>query len=246
SARGAEHAHHNVRRLQRLVPHLSRALEGALQLGHLADGTRQLARVLPLMPNAALLINDQGRITLANPAAESLLRTGDGLSIDNRGHLRFAAAFSSETAALAKAMAQAIAVASGAGETPGEPLRLTRPSGAPPLLILPVPLPPPAFELWNLLEPARVLLLVIDPAAPWRGKASAIQSVFGLTPAEARVAVLVADGFTGPQTAAALGVSISTVKTHLKRCFDKIGVHSQTGLARLLGALPVDADRRLN
>jgi DNA-binding CsgD family transcriptional regulator len=240
SSRGTEQAYHNIHRMQRLVPHLSRALEGALQLGRFADGARQLASVLQLMPNPALLINGRGRIEFANAAAEILLRAGDGLSINNDGSLRLATAFPGEIAALSKALAQALAVAAGTGDVLSEPLRLTRPSGAPPLLVLPVPLPPPAFELWNVLEPARVLVLVIDPAVQWRGKASTIQAAFGLTQAEARVAVLVASGLTGSQAAVALGISASTVKTHLKHCFNKIGVHSQVALAHLLATLPID------
>jgi DNA-binding CsgD family transcriptional regulator len=240
SARGAEQAHQSVGRMQRLVPHLSRALEGTLQLGRFANGRQQLASVLQLMPNPAMLMNAKGRITFANAAAEMLLRSGDGLSIDGDGDLQFTAAFPAESAALSRMLAQALAVAIGTGETLGEPLRLTRPSGAPPLLVLPVPLPPPAFELWNMLEPASVLVLVIDPITQRRGKTSTIQSVFGLTSAEARVAILVASGLTGPQAANALGISISTVKTHLKRCFDKIGVHSQVALAHLLATLPID------
>lgn len=43
-----------------------------------------------------------------------------------------------------------------------------------------------------------------------------------------------------------LGVSPSTVKTHLKRIFDKTGVHSQVGLARVLAALPIDPTTRDN
>jgi DNA-binding CsgD family transcriptional regulator len=246
SARGAEQAHHNVRRMQRLVPHLSRALEGTLRLGHVANAARQLSSVLQLMPNPALLINARGRIVLANGAAEILLRTGDGLSIDHDGDLQFTAAFPAESVALTRMLAQALAVAAGIGDSLGEPLRLTRPSGAPPLLVLPVPLPPLAFELWNLLEPARVLLLIIDPAAQWHGRASTIQAAFGLTLAESRVAVLIASGLTGPQAADALGISITTVKTHLKRCFDKIGIHSQVALARLLATLPIDPTGGLN
>jgi DNA-binding CsgD family transcriptional regulator len=241
SVRGANRAHHNIHRMQRLVPHLTRALEGALQLGRLADGTRQLASVLQLMPNPAILINGRGRIVLTNAAAEILLRTSDGLSVDRDSGLHLTAILPTETAALSKALAQALAVAAGTGDALSEPQRLTRPSGAPPLLVLPVPLPPPTFELWNVLEPARVLVLVIDPAAQWRGKASIIRTAFGLTQAECRVAILVASGLSGPQAAKALGVSASTVKMHLKRCFNKIGVHSQVALARLFATLPIDS-----
>lgn len=240
SSRGAERADENVRRLQRLTPHLGRALDATLRLGQLADGTRQLTKVLQLMPNPALLLDGKGRITLANPAAEQLLRRGDGLTLARNGGLQLAATLPSETTALARALAQALAVASGTGTELGEPLRLSRPSGAAPLLVLPVPLPPPAFALWEMLEQARVLILIVDPSAQSRATAAAIQTTFGLTAAEARVAVLIGSGRSGPATAAMLGISPSTVKTHLKRCFEKTGVHSQVGLARILGALPID------
>jgi DNA-binding CsgD family transcriptional regulator len=239
SERGSEQADEYARRLQRLAPHLDRALEASLQMGRLADGTRQLARVMQLMPNPALLLDGKGRITQTNPPAESLLRAGDGLAFDRNGGLQLAAALPTETAALSKALMQALAVASGTGVELGGPLRLTRPSGAPPLLVLMVPLPPPAFALWELLEQARVMVLIVDPGAQSRAAVSAIQTTFGLTAAEARVAVLIASGLSGPQTAATLGVSLTTVKTHLKRCFEKTGVHSQVGLARLVGALPI-------
>jgi DNA-binding CsgD family transcriptional regulator len=238
SARGAEKAHHNVRRLQRLAPHLSRALDASLQFGRLADGARQLERVLQMMPNPALLLDGKGYITHANPAAEALLQSRDGLSFALDGGLQLTAALPAETAALSKALAQALAVASGAGDRLCEPMLLSRPSGAAPLLVMPVPLPPPTFAFWDLLERPRVLVLIVDPGAPSRAAAGAIQAAFGLTAAEARVAVMVAGGLTGPQAAAKLGLSPETVKTHLKRCFDKTGVHSQVALARLLGALP--------
>jgi DNA-binding CsgD family transcriptional regulator len=198
------------------------------------------------MPNPALLLDGRGRVTLANTAAETLVRTNDGLCFDRDGGLQLAAAMPAETAALTKTLAQALAVAAGTGDALGEPLRLTRPSGALPLLVLPVPLPPPAFELWNLLAPARVLVLIVDPAAQSDGKGFAIQSAFGLTAAEARVAELIGSGLSGPQAAATLGVSPATVKTHLRRCFEKTGVHSQVSLARMLAALPFDRVSGLN
>ena len=240
SARSAERMDENVRRVQRLTPHLSRALEATLKLGHFADGNRQLARVLQSMPNPALLLDGHGRITSANPAAELLLRMNDGLAFDRSRGLQLTATFPADVAGLSRVLAQALDVAAGTGTELGEPLRLIRPSGAAPLLVLPVPLPPPAFALWEMLEQARVLVLIIDPSAQSRTAAITIQTTFGLTAAEARVAVLIGSGLSGPQTAAMLGISHSTVKTHLKRCFEKTGVHSQVGLARILGALPVD------
>ena len=56
-----------------------------------------------------------------------------------------------------------------------------------------------------------------------------------LTPAEARVAQLVADGKTNREVAAALFLSERTVEGHLSRVYGKLGVRSRTQLARALG-----------
>jgi len=54
----------------------------------------------------------------------------------------------------------------------------------------------------------------------------------GLTPAEARIAALVADGHTNREVAAALFLTEQTVATALTRVYRKLGVRSRTELAR--------------
>lgn len=56
----------------------------------------------------------------------------------------------------------------------------------------------------------------------------------GLTPAERRVAVLVAEGRTNREVAAALFLSERTVASHLSHVYAKLGVRSRTELAREL------------
>jgi DNA-binding CsgD family transcriptional regulator len=55
-----------------------------------------------------------------------------------------------------------------------------------------------------------------------------------LTPAEERVAALVAEGRTNREVAAALFLSERTVEGHLSHVFGKLGVRSRTELARAL------------
>ena len=55
-----------------------------------------------------------------------------------------------------------------------------------------------------------------------------------LTPAEQRVAVLVAEGLTNPQIAARLFVSRTTVKTHVAHIFTKLGLCNRTQLAQMV------------
>ena len=57
----------------------------------------------------------------------------------------------------------------------------------------------------------------------------------GLTPAERRVAVLVAEGRTNREVAAALFLTERTVASHLSHIYAKLGVRSRTELARQLG-----------
>jgi DNA-binding CsgD family transcriptional regulator len=55
----------------------------------------------------------------------------------------------------------------------------------------------------------------------------------GLTPAERRVAALVADGRTNREVAAALSLGERTVETHLTHIYAKLGVRTRTELARV-------------
>jgi len=79
---------------------------------------------------------------------------------------------------------------------------------------------------------------VVDQHASPDAQAERLRAMAGLTAAEARVAALIAGGLSNMGVARALGVSTNTVKTHLVHCYDKTGVRSQAGLARLLTMIP--------
>lgn len=205
----------------------------------LPRATAQIARMLDAMPGAALLLDSQGRILRANAGAETLLREGDGILARQSGGLVLAARLRIERRRLSTAIDGALAVARGEAGDVGVPLMVTRASGRSPLLVLVTPLSPPAFSIWQASDDvAGVLVQIADPAAPTRTQAEALRRAAGLTAAEARVAALVGAGSTVPEAAKALGISALTVKSQLHRCYDKTGVRSQVGLARLLASLP--------
>jgi DNA-binding CsgD family transcriptional regulator len=62
----------------------------------------------------------------------------------------------------------------------------------------------------------------------------AAAAVYGITPAQLRVARLIIEGHDLVASAARLGVAVATTRTHLQRMFEKVGVHSQPALVRAL------------
>jgi DNA-binding CsgD family transcriptional regulator len=64
-----------------------------------------------------------------------------------------------------------------------------------------------------------------------------VERLFGLTPAEARVAALIGSGLSPRQAAEKLGISEGNVRTTLKHVFTKVGVSRQSELAVLLTKL---------
>ena len=67
--------------------------------------------------------------------------------------------------------------------------------------------------------------------------AECLTQLFGLTPAEAGLALEVVRGGSSESMACRLGISVNTVNTHLRRIFDKTSTHRQADLLKLLLAL---------
>ena len=61
-----------------------------------------------------------------------------------------------------------------------------------------------------------------------------IRGLYGLTAAEAEVALAVLDGEGVGAIADGLGISVATARTHLHRIFEKTGTKRQAELVRLI------------
>ncbi|MBX5166611.1 MULTISPECIES: helix-turn-helix transcriptional regulator [unclassified Rhizobium] len=86
---------------------------------------------------------------------------------------------------------------------------------------------------WVLLEDGKALVSFDDAETVVRRIASA-REVFGLSPAQTRLARLIVDGHDLAAASDQLGVSVNTLRTQLQRIFDKTGVRSQAALVRAL------------
>jgi len=81
-------------------------------------------------------------------------------------------------------------------------------------------------------------LLTLNPAEPRRGPEPALLCrAFGLTPAEARLATLIAEGLAPERAAEELGISTVTARNQLKAVFAKTDTHRQAELVAVLSRL---------
>ena len=97
------------------------------------------------------------------------------------------------------------------------------------------------LHCWVLLEDGKALVSFDDAETVARRIADA-QEVYGLSPAQVRLARLIVDGHDLAAAADLLAVSINTLRTQLQRIFDKTGVRSQAALVRSL--LSADAPNK--
>jgi DNA-binding CsgD family transcriptional regulator len=94
---------------------------------------------------------------------------------------------------------------------------------------------------WVVIEDGRVLLSFDDTAMMTRRVRLAAE-LYGLSPAQTRLARHLVDGQDLAQIAAASGVTVNTLRTQLQRIFDKTGARSRAALVRAL--LSIDTPTR--
>jgi len=82
------------------------------------------------------------------------------------------------------------------------------------------------------------IAFISDPQRRKRPRSETLSALFGLSPAESRVTILLADGKSLAEISQLLGVTRNTVKTQLSSIFSKTKTARQSQLIRLLAELP--------
>jgi DNA-binding CsgD family transcriptional regulator len=121
------------------------------------------------------------------------------------------------------------AILAAAGLPIGDPgggwVACCRPSGRRPYLLHVLPTP---------ADDCGTLIVLIDLDRRIEPPVEVLRRIYGLTRAESQVAMRVLNGDGLAPIAEELSVSLTTVRTHLQRIFDKTGTHRQAELVRLL------------
>lgn len=81
------------------------------------------------------------------------------------------------------------------------------------------------------------MLVLHDIQPPPLPEAAILSDLFGLTPAQIRLARLLMQGHSLPQAASATGLSRETLRTQLRSIFEKTGTGRQAELVALFSRL---------
>jgi DNA-binding CsgD family transcriptional regulator len=218
------------RTLMQVAPHVRRALSIQAELLALNATAEAVARALDYLPVGIVVVDEKGRVLQTNRSAEAILQRKDGLATSPEGTLQTARP--AETALLREVIQRA---AGGSGRRVAAvdgKFAVSRPSLRRPFAVTVSRLPSTAHVKSFRCPSAAVF--ISDPEDAEVGTEQTLLDLYRLTPAEARVGLLLMRGRNLREAADDLRVSRETVRNHLKRIYQKTSTHRQSELMRLL------------
>ena len=210
-----------------LHPHLIRAYELGERFGATRRLSGELAMVLDHSPHGLFLLSDDGVLRHANRNGERMLAQAGALRVSG-GRL---------TATNPADARRLHALIGAAGSNDGE----RRSSGS-----MALPTPNRRLPLSVTVSPVRsqrfapfapghsIVVCVTDLEAGVSVPEQRLRELFGLTPAETRLALAIFDGQTPAEAAETLGITHNTARNQLARVFEKTGANRQAALVRLI------------
>jgi DNA-binding CsgD family transcriptional regulator len=223
-------SHDDVERCRSLLPHLQRALRMYRRMAELEFERDAAFRALDQLPWGVVFVDEHHHRLLANRHADEILMAGDGLT--SRGNT-VRAQLADESARLDRLLSTALDPTGRPGSSAGGTLSITRPSGAPPLSVVVVPLDIKTEALGERHPIAAIF--VTDPDIPLDGSNQQyLRELYALTTGEARLASWLLQGKSVEEAATAIGITVNTARAYLKRIYQKTGVRRQPELVRLL------------
>lgn len=233
--RSADQGHVSRREIalmQRLVPHFRQALDLSMRWQQMVQARADIDHALDSLRDGVILFGGGGTAMHVNRRAQEILRQRDGLRLC-RGMLTIAQPDAMKRFAMALADALNLRSSECA---PDFAFTVPRPSGEIPYIVAVRP-------YRDAHGQARAAAFIRDPQAAGGGERVLLREAFGLTEAEARLAVALVDGQSLRSYAETKDLSINTIYTHYKRLKEKTGSASQATLIAKLKSMasPIDS-----
>jgi len=212
--------------LRPLMPHLRQAALVQRELSSLRARLAAFTVYLDRSLFPFVLTDARCRVVYANAAADETTGLKDGIAFAS-GQLSVMCP--RKQAVLIKGIEE---VATGRGAELRR-LDVERPSRKAPYRLLLMPLPSCAATPLGLSQPVAAVL-IIDSEARAELDPEILGELFSLTPAEARVTGKLGVGRNAEEIAAEMGVSLETVRTHIRRVLSKTATGRQGELIALV------------
>jgi len=214
--------------VRQLMPHLRNAVLLHRELYRLKALAASAMAALEMVPMGIILLTRSGLLMYANRRAHELVNTTAALRFGSAGTLD--ASSSAATGSLRRLIHDAVSSAIGKGLAHGGALRLLSPNGRKlHLMVTPLPVDPSPFG-----EGAVAAIFCSDPDAASGVVSHELESIYRMTPAEARLTEALVNGQSLQQYAEARSVTMNTVRTQLKAATAKTGAKRQAELVRIV------------
>jgi DNA-binding CsgD family transcriptional regulator len=214
--------------LRFIIPHLERAIRIHSRLNKIESERALYAGAVEQLAVGCIILDQKGRVLNSNDMASQLLAQKDGIStINNKLQL----SSPQRSAELQRLIIEVLATQQAGKPAVVQALRAERPSG---LQDLGLVIRPIARAQGADGAVPSVAVFVSDPEQASEAPFQAITRLFGFTPTEASLAMLLANGLSLDEAAVELNISRNTARTHLRSVFAKTGVSRQPMLVRLI------------
>ena len=218
--------------LKELAPHLKRVFKIHRAMGSLRSQNAAGQHALDLIGAACVTLDPLGRVLQFNRRAKALLTEESFLRVKGS---RLMAAVNAEQKALDICLLKACACGAGKSTDPGEGAIVLHSAHEKSLYVSVLPY----RSNWPIMDgrPSAVLFLT-TPEEQGQGEHRLWQTMFGLSPAECRVAEMMKQGMEVAEISEMIRIKVDTVRYYQKCIYRKTGVRGQGSMMRLLARLP--------
>lgn len=222
-----EFSESNVRVLRFLAPHLRRAFKLHFQLSEAKAHSVGMEAAFDALPTGIVLLDASGDIVFMNRSAAGTTAESDGLLVTGN---QLRAERSSESQRMAAMVKTAVSLSIANDVSAGGAILISRRT-RPPLQLVISPIRNTKLQTSSSIA---AVTIINDPLRSQRPSEQTVRVLYGLTPAECRVALLLSDGHGPGHIAEMIGVTKETVRSQIKSIYCKTGVRRQSELVRLL------------
>lgn len=219
---------HEMSIIEKLVPHIQRAIQTNRQLEGLENKIAACGGALDRLPIGVIFVDAGGQPKFTNRKADKLSAANCGLKIKPD---QVVATRMQDTLALQKLIFQATKSALRKGGS----LLINDPVQEETVSVLVTPINnKTGFKLGADSSNIAAAIFISCENQQYSFPLQILNLLYGLTPAEAKLASAIANGMSIEEVSEQQCISKYTVRNHLKSCFHKTGVKRQSALVKLI------------